>query len=218
MTIREEKGDGEEVLHQKETTLEGPLTIFNLHKNKSKLFVGSFPVNYDMQKEIDANSFDGEIEDLVIGEKPVSLWNFNNGFENNHGAVERDKLVNLHPSTGYRFNGNGYAVLDVRSYPFRSKSDIKLSFKTFATEGLLFLTGRGNTFIAIELRNGKILYQVSRPSFSAPQADKLTIFSTIWDGKQRTGTPLKLTTTVNGTRWRPFGTARWVGLRWTTKT
>jgi laminin alpha 3/5 len=159
LTIREEKGDGEEVLHQKETTLEGPLTIFNLHKNKSKLFVGSFPVNYDMQKEIDANSFDGEIEDLVIGEKPVSLWNFNNGFENNHGAVERDKLVNLHPSTGYRFNGNGYAVLDVRSYPFRSKSDIKLSFKTFATEGLLFLTGKGNTFIAIELRNGKILYQ-----------------------------------------------------------
>ncbi|KYB28643.1 Laminin subunit alpha-like Protein [Tribolium castaneum] len=159
LTIREELPGGVENITQKETTLEGPLSIFNLDKNKSKLFVGSFPVNYAMQKEIDVNSFEGEIEDMVIGDKPVSLWNFNNGFENNHGAVERDKLVNLQPSTGFRFNGNGYAILNARSYGFRTRSDIQLSFKTFATEGLLFLAGQDKTFIALELRNGKVLYQ-----------------------------------------------------------
>lgn len=89
LTIREEKPNGEEDLITTEKTLQTPYTIFNLDKDKSKLFVGSFPDNYDIQKEIDYNSFEGEIEDLVIGDTPVSLWNFNNGHENNHGAIER---------------------------------------------------------------------------------------------------------------------------------
>lgn len=160
MSIREELPGGVENITQSETTLDGPYSIFNLDRNKSKLFVGSFPVNYELQPEIDFNSFDGEIEDIVIGDKPVSLWNFNHGYENNHGAIERNKLVNLQSSTGYRFNGNGFVVMDARSYSFRGKSDIQLRFKTFATEGLLFLAGKGKTFIALELRNGKVLYQV----------------------------------------------------------
>ncbi|RZC32304.1 Laminin G 2 and/or Laminin II domain containing protein [Asbolus verrucosus] len=159
LTIREELEGGIENITKAEKTLEGPHSIFNLDRNKSKLFVGSFPVDYKMQDEIQFNSFDGEIEDLVIGDKPVSLWNFVRGYENHYGAKERDKLVNLQPSTGFRFNGNGYAILNAQSYALRTRSNIQLSFKTFATEGLLFLAGKGKTFIALELRNGKVLYQ-----------------------------------------------------------
>lgn len=72
-----------------EKALETPYTIFNLDKDKSKLFVGGSPPNSNLQNEIDTDTFEGEIEDLVIGDTPVSLWNFNNGHENNHGAVER---------------------------------------------------------------------------------------------------------------------------------
>lgn len=73
--------------------------------------------------------------------------------------VFSDKLVVLQPSTGLRFNGQGYAIIDARSLQLRAKSSIILSFKTFATEGLIFLAGKEKTFIALELRNGKVLYQ-----------------------------------------------------------
>ncbi|KAL3275279.1 hypothetical protein HHI36_020047 [Cryptolaemus montrouzieri] len=159
LSIMEQDDDGREIEHTKEVILEGPLSIFNLDRNKSKLFVGGIPVNYDIQNAIEVNSFDGEMEQLVIGDNPVSLWNFNNGYENNHGAVRRDKLLNVHPATGFRFNGNGYAVFNARSYNLRHRSDIQLKFKTFAPEGLLFLAEKDNTFISLELRNGKILYQ-----------------------------------------------------------
>lgn len=89
LSIREEFVGGQENIETVEKPLTGPYTIFNLDKDKSKLFVGSFPVNYEMQKDIDVNSFEGEIEDLVIGNTPVSLWNFVDGYENNHGAKER---------------------------------------------------------------------------------------------------------------------------------
>lgn len=64
-------------------------------------------------------------------------------------------------STGYRFNGQGFTILNARSYNFRQKLDMQLKFKTFEAEGLLFLLGKEKTFIALELRNGKILYKVT---------------------------------------------------------
>lgn len=67
----------------------------------------------------------------------------------------------LQPSTGLRFNGQGYAIIDSRSLQLRAKYSIVLSFKTFATEGLIFLGGKNKTFVALELRNGKVLYQVN---------------------------------------------------------
>ncbi|CAG9821860.1 unnamed protein product [Phaedon cochleariae] len=159
LSIREEIKDGVDNVIEKEKALAGPYTMFNLDEKKSKIFVGSFPSNYEMQEGIDFSSFDGEIEDLVVGDTPLSLWNFNYGYENSRGALERDRLVNLAPSTGFRFNGNGYAILDSRSLQIRSKSVIQLNFKTFATTGLLFLAFKGKTFIALELKNGKVVYQ-----------------------------------------------------------
>ncbi|XP_018320894.1 laminin subunit alpha [Agrilus planipennis] len=159
LSIREEVAGGRDQIYTVEETLNGTMTIFNLDRNLSKLFVGGYPPQFPMQNQVRQNSFDGEMEELVIGDTPISLWNFNDGNENNHGAIERNKLVNLQPSTGYRFNGNGYAIINARLFNLRIRSHIKLSFKTFATEGLLFLAGKEKTFISIELRNGKILYQ-----------------------------------------------------------
>ncbi|XP_050301015.1 laminin subunit alpha [Anthonomus grandis grandis] len=159
LSIREELKDKQEDIKTVEKNLKGPYTILNLDKEKSKLFVGSFPPNYEMQKDIDVSSFDGEIEELVIGNKPVSLWNFVNGYENNHGAQERDKLIDTNPNTGLRFNGQGYAIMDATSIQMRNRFWMQMRFKTFASEGLLFLAGKEKTFVALELRNGKVLYQ-----------------------------------------------------------
>jgi laminin alpha 3/5 len=72
----------------------------------------------------------------------------------------RDKLVNLQPSTGYRFDGNGYTIVNSKAYRVRERSDVQLKFKTTARDGLLFLAGKGHTFLSIELRDGNVLYQV----------------------------------------------------------
>ena len=72
----------------------------------------------------------------------------------------RDKLVNLQPSTGYRFDGSGYAVINSRPYRMRERSDVQLKFKTTVRDGLLFLAGKGQTFLSVELRDGNVLYQV----------------------------------------------------------
>lgn len=90
LTIVEQLPGGHVKETVKESALTGPYTIFNLDKEKSKIFVGGYPTNYEkMQQQIDKDSFQGEIEDIVIGNTPVSLWNFNDGYENNHGADER---------------------------------------------------------------------------------------------------------------------------------
>lgn len=62
--------------------------------------------------------------------------------------------------TGFRFNGNGYITIDARAMALRHRTYIQLSFKTFAPNGLLFLAGKENTFMALEIRNGMVLYQV----------------------------------------------------------
>jgi laminin alpha 3/5 len=77
-----------------------------------------------------------------------------------HFLFFRDKLVNLQPSTGYRFDGNGYAIVSSRPYRMRERSDVQLKFKTTARDGLLFLAGKGQTFLSVELREGNVVYQV----------------------------------------------------------
>lgn len=88
MIIREEVADGEEKKHINEMVLPGTSSIFNLDQELSKLFIGGFPFLFGMQPEIKYQAFEGQIEELVVGDTPVSLWNFVDA-ENNVGAIER---------------------------------------------------------------------------------------------------------------------------------
>lgn len=89
MTIREELSGGKERLHVTEKVLPGMNTIFNLHKDQSKLFVGGYPTKYKIQEAVKFSSFEGQIEELVIGDTPVGLWNFVDAQGNSAGARER---------------------------------------------------------------------------------------------------------------------------------
>lgn len=62
--------------------------------------------------------------------------------------------------TQSRFNGQGFAIFNAISYSLRNRMEIEFKFKTYESEGLLFLLGGEKTFVAIELRNGKIYYKV----------------------------------------------------------
>lgn len=94
LTIREEGANNQVVDAVKEQTLDGHYSIFNLDRNQSKLFLGSYPLDFNMQDNIRQNSFEGAMEELVVGDRPVSLWNFNYGQHNNHGAYKRFFLSN----------------------------------------------------------------------------------------------------------------------------
>lgn len=89
LIIKEELPDHSEQVSPTEVPLNGHYSIFNLDRNQSKLFMGSYPLEFNMQDTIRTNSFEGEVEDLIIGDRPVSLWNFNHGQNNNEGAKER---------------------------------------------------------------------------------------------------------------------------------
>jgi len=162
LTVREDIGEGRDKLYEKERVLPGSYYIFNVDQEHSKLFVGGYPSSFHIQDAVTASSFEGEMEELVIGDIPVSFWNFVDGENNRKSALERDKLINFEPSTGYRFDRHGYAILSKRSSqisPDIKKFSIKLSFKTFAEDGLIYLMGKGRQFLSLEMKNGHLLYQ-----------------------------------------------------------
>lgn len=160
LTVRDQLDDGKDSLHEKEEVLEGPQTVFDLNRENSKLFVGGYPPDFSSNSRY--NSFEGEIEDLRIGDQEVGLWNFVDGQNNNHGAVERDRLITSDiPPTGYRFSGHGYVMLDAKPYQFKQRSSIHFKFKAGrdTTDGLMFYAGKHRHFIAVEMRNGQVWFQ-----------------------------------------------------------
>lgn len=75
LSIRESLDNGTDTIHSKEADLPGHHTIFNLDKEKSKLYVGGVPSDAKLQG-ISFPAFEGQIEELMIGDTPVGLWNF----------------------------------------------------------------------------------------------------------------------------------------------
>lgn len=163
LTIREELDDGEEHLHEVTETIAGPNAEFNVEKENSKLFVGGYPPDFNLHaKGLKYSSFEGQIEDLRIGDEEIGLWNFIDGQDNNHGAYERDRLIaSVIPATGYRFSGQGYAILDSKPYTFKHKSSIQFKFKTGrdTEDGLMFYAGKNRHFISVEMRKGGVYFQ-----------------------------------------------------------
>jgi hypothetical protein len=77
----------------------------------------------------------------------------------------RNKLKKLQQPTGLRFDGEGFAKVNRPSSRYVNRFNIRLNFKTSAQEGIIFLAGKKKKFMSIELRDGRILYQVTSSSF-----------------------------------------------------
>lgn len=162
LIVREDIGEGRDKSYEKARVLTGPYYVFNVDREHSKLFVGGYPSSFHIQDAVTASSFEGEMEELVIGDIPVSFWNFVYGENNQKSALERDKLINFQPSTGYRFDRHGYAILSKKDSQINldpRRFSIKLTFKTFAEDGLIYLMGKGRQFLSLEMKNGRLLYQ-----------------------------------------------------------
>lgn len=88
LSIRENLDNGSaDYTHSKEAVLPGQHTIFNLDRQKSKLYVGGAPSDAKLQG-VSFPAFEGQIEELMIGDTPVGLWNFVSA-DNLKGARQR---------------------------------------------------------------------------------------------------------------------------------
>lgn len=162
LIVREEIADGKDQLHEVVGEIPGADSVFNVDADNSKLFVGGYPPDYNIQDGLKYSSFEGQIEDLRIGDQEAGLWNFIDGQDNNYGALERDRLMAAEvPATGYRFGGQGYVILDSKPYMFKQRSSVQFKFKVQrdVTEGLIFYAGKHRHFISVEMRRGGISFQ-----------------------------------------------------------
>ncbi|KAJ8736784.1 hypothetical protein PYW07_000055 [Mythimna separata] len=161
LSIREPLDNGSaDYVHSKEAVLPGQHTIFNLDKDKSKLYVGGAPSDAKLQSVI-YPAFVGQIEELMIGDTPVGLWNFASA-QKLKGARQRDKLLPRH--TGpmeYRFNGRSHVTMPAEEYQTPEMNQVLLFFRTYAPDGLIYLVGEGASFFSIQMQDGKVYLQVS---------------------------------------------------------
>ena len=75
--------------------------------------------------------------------------------------VFRDVLT-TQTASEFRFEGDGYLILDKDRFRPTVTSQVNLEFRTYAENGLLFLMGEIEgfaDFLSIELKDGRILYQ-----------------------------------------------------------
>lgn len=162
LAVREALPDGKEQLHEVHETLLGDENEFDLDSANTKLFVGGYSPDFNAPEGLKYSSFEGQIEDLKINDQEVGLWNFVDGQDNNHGAKERDVLIDSEaPPTGYRFSGHGYVILSSKQYAFKQRSSIQFRFKASpdSTDGLMFYAGKHKHFISVELRDGGVWFQ-----------------------------------------------------------
>jgi len=92
LVVYEDEGKGSNynvTTHSKETILPGKSSSLNLDKDHSKLFVGGLPATFQAQNDIVDQSLEGRVEDLMIGNTFVGLWNFVDSSGVNSGSIER---------------------------------------------------------------------------------------------------------------------------------
>lgn len=92
LVIHEDVGkspNSKEITHVTEQILSGNSSILNLDKDHSKLYVGGLPATFHAQPGIVELSLDGRVEDLMLGNTFIGLWNFVDSSGENNGSIER---------------------------------------------------------------------------------------------------------------------------------
>lgn len=90
LDIHEDVGKGSDFkVYSVQTILTGNFSALNLDKDISKLYIGGLPSRFEAPQGIVEVSLDGRVEDLMLGNLPVGLWNFANASGENTGSIRR---------------------------------------------------------------------------------------------------------------------------------
>lgn len=139
----------------------GTKSVFDLDPDAVKFFIGGVPNSAGLQDRMNTLRFVGAIEDVKFDGVPVGLWDFVYGENNYNGVTPRDELTSV-TTNGFRFQGDGYVILDKERFRPEKASRVEFDFKTYAEDGLMFLIGmeEGFTdFFSIDLVGGRVRFQ-----------------------------------------------------------
>ena len=135
-------------------------SVFNLHPEFTKIYVGGFPTDSTLVQDIiRATDMIGTIEGLVVGGKEIGLWNYKEATLI-EGANTRNKFLPKKKSE-LRFEGDGYVKLDPEPYLLDNlqESNIQFRFRAAQPNGLMFLAGSfENGFISISLKDNFVIF------------------------------------------------------------
>ncbi|KAI1304937.1 Laminin subunit alpha [Halotydeus destructor] len=143
----------EGIQERSEGLLGGSNNVFDLTPDRSKIYIGGIPKTVVVQREVENTRMNGVVANVVYGDTPIGLYNFVEGEYLSEGSAipEAEATPN-----GLRFDGNSYVILSKGTQSFERETYVKLSFKTYAREGLLFLVGDERKYFSIYLRQSRL--------------------------------------------------------------
>ncbi|XP_022089419.1 laminin subunit alpha-like isoform X2 [Acanthaster planci] len=137
------------------------LTILDLSPD-SQIFVGGIPPGVQwLPAALPSRVFNsGGIDEVLVNGQPLSLWNFADAINADEGILRNDTIdIPVDPDTeGIMFNGSGYIVLPNRNFNPRF-TDMSITFRTYAANGLLLFMGDQGKYFAVELSGGRVQFQ-----------------------------------------------------------
>lgn len=76
-------------------------------------------------------------------------------------SVRREKLITVQPQPEFRFNGRAHVTIPGMRYLDPQKNQVLLYFKTYASDGLIYLVGHDKQFFSVLMQEGQVFLQVS---------------------------------------------------------
>ncbi|XP_071808051.1 laminin subunit alpha-like isoform X2 [Asterias amurensis] len=139
----------------------GDASILNFNQD-AHYFVGGIPPDIMwLPSAIPNRLFQGGIDEFTLNGRPMTLWNFDRAIDANEGILRNDTVNTAIDSEleGTMFNGKGYILLSSSEFNARGQSSIKIIFKTYQANGLLFFMGSEGKYLSIELKGGRIQFE-----------------------------------------------------------
>ncbi|XP_070555377.1 laminin subunit alpha-like [Ptychodera flava] len=143
-------------------TGESPETyaILDLPEN-SRFFIGGVPQEnfQDLPPSLRENRFTGCIDGLEFMGQTVGLWNFAQATNADKGCQESSSLGAATQNIFRLLGGGSYIILEKgKRVSLYNSAAVVFEFKSFADEGLFFYAGKDKDYMAVELRNGQVLF------------------------------------------------------------
>lgn len=105
----------------------------------------------------------GCLHSVVLDETPIGLWNFDSDHTNSCASCVKGNEETVDESA-YRFNGEGYSVLQHVSISTYNKYQFSVAFKfkTYDDNAVLFVavSNHKDQYVSILLRDGHVVFQI----------------------------------------------------------
>ncbi|XP_078693245.1 laminin subunit alpha-3-like [Branchiostoma floridae x Branchiostoma belcheri] len=148
--------------------------LFDLPEDAG-IWVGGVPEGSNLPENmaLGGKSFTGNIDNLKIGEIPISLWNFRDNYKLMSPTIKPDRKMKA--SKSYRsvyLDGSSFSYTnpDVTSSVdiFKQENIVQMMIRPVSEEGLLFFLGDKSYYISLELLGNRLVAKTKLGSGDPP--------------------------------------------------